>query len=63
MIVHKIVVWLNGFRTRPNVRRSAWIGKECIVPKSCIVGERVKLKHRVVWERIVLLTTTFTQVD
>lgn len=48
MIVHKIAVWLNRFKKRPNVRKSAWISKQAIVPKSCIIGESVKIKGEVV---------------
>ncbi len=42
--IHKILVFLNRFRARPNARRSSWISPEAIVPKDCVIGERVKLK-------------------
>lgn len=47
-LVHRIVVWSNCFKKRPNVRRSAWIDKNAFVPKSCVVGERVKIKGFVI---------------
>ncbi len=48
MLVHKITVWLNQFKKRPNVRRSAWISRHSVVPDSCVIGERVKIKHKVI---------------
>jgi len=36
------------FKKRPLARRSAWIDPKAIVPKSCVIGERVKIKGPVV---------------
>ena len=47
-IIHRVILGTNSFRNASNIRRSAWIGKHCIVPRSCIIGERVKLKHLVI---------------
>lgn len=46
--IHKIAVFLAQFKERPNARRNSWIDKKAAVPKSCIIGERVKIKGEVV---------------
>jgi len=45
-LFHGLFVWLSGFRTRPLVRRSAIIYNRVVLPKSCVVGERVKMKGK-----------------
>jgi len=47
-LIHKFAVWTNRFKKFPNVRRSAWISEKATIPKSCVIGDRVKIKDRVV---------------
>lgn len=48
MIIHGIATFFAKFKKRPNARRNAWISSKALVPKSCIIGERVKIKDKVV---------------
>jgi len=43
-ILHKLILALNKAAGKPHIRRSAWIDSRAIVPKSCIIAERVKIK-------------------
>lgn len=47
ILLHKLLVFLNCFKRYPKVRRSAWIGKEVVLPRDATVGERVKLKGKI----------------
>lgn len=44
LMLHKFLVFLSKFRERPNVRLSTYICDGVVLPKTCVVGERVKLK-------------------
>jgi len=54
-MIHRIAVLLNRFKKRPNVRRSSWISSDAIVPKSCVIGEYVKIKDHVTLDENVFV--------
>lgn len=48
LLIHKLILIYNKITGRSHSRRSAWIDPLAIVPKTCVIGERVKIKDKVI---------------